>query len=93
MDTNKAREALKEALSLFPKGKWHSANPKDKDVPWHVTVADGQAVGKVTVGDLVWVSKSRGAFQLVEILKEEGTHTDKEGLKRTLFTGKVLTEI
>lgn len=87
------REVLREAVGLFPRGKWHSANPKDKETPWYVSVADGQAAGKVDVGTYVWVSKSRSAFQLVEVLKAEGTHTDKEGLKRSLFSVRIVSEI
>jgi len=87
------RDTLREAVGLFPKGKWHSANPKDKETPWFVSVADGQATGKVDVGSLVWVSKSRSAFQLVEVLKAEGNHTDKEGLKRSLFSVRIVSEI
>ena len=93
MDNSKALAALREAVGLLPRGKWYSSNPKDKDTPWYVSVADGQAAGEVTVGTFVWVSKSRSAFQVCEVLKQEGTHTDKEGLKRTLFTVRILSEV
>jgi hypothetical protein len=43
------------------------------------------------VGDIVWVSKSRDAYQVVELTTEQGEHTDKEGLRRSLFTAKVLS--
>lgn len=93
MDNTQRMEALRNAVALFPRGKWHSANPKDKDTPWFVSVADGQATGTVEVGSMVWVTKSRSAFQVVEVLKAEGTHTDKEGLKRSLFSVRILSEI
>ena len=93
MDKNQKRKVLREALALFAKGRYYSADPKDKNQPWLISIADGQTTGKVSIGDEVWVTVSRSKFQLVEILKEEGSHTDKEGLKRSLFLGKVIAEI
>lgn len=84
---------LKQAIGNMPRGKWYSPDTSVKKETWFISVAFGQAVGMPEVGDYVWVAKSRGAFQVVEVTKQEGEHVDKEGLKRVLFTGKVLTEL
>jgi hypothetical protein len=88
MDTT---ENLKGAIALLPKGKWYSPDTTVKKSTWFVSVAHGQAVGMPKVGDKVWVAKSRDAYQLVELTTEQGEHTDKEGLRRALFTAKVLS--
>lgn len=90
---NENLNGLRQAVAMFPKGKWYSTNPKDKETPWYVSVADGQVTGEVTVGAYIWVTKSRSAFQVVEVLRHEGSHTDKEGLKRSLFSVRILSEI
>jgi hypothetical protein len=64
-----------------------------KKETWLVSVADGQAVGRPIEGDYVWVSKSRGAYQLVEVTKQTGEHVDKEGLKRSLWQAKVVADL
>ena len=84
-------ETLKGAIALFPKGKWYSPDTTVKKSTWFVSVAHGQAAGMPKVGDTVWVSKSRDAYQVVELTAEQGEHTDKEGLRRTLFSAKVLS--
>jgi hypothetical protein len=38
----------------------------------------------------VYVTKSRGAFQLVELVENKGSKTDKNGLAVSLWTAKVL---
>ena len=88
MDTT---ENLKRAIALLPKGKWYSPETTVKKTIWFVSVAHGQAAGMPKVGDKVWVAKSRDAYQLVEVATEQGEHTDKEGLRRALFTAKVLS--
>ena len=93
MDNAQKRKALREAVALYAKGKWYSADPKSKESPWLVSIADGQATGEVNVGDEVWVTASRSKFQLVELLKAEGAHTDKEGLRRSLYVARVIAEI
>jgi hypothetical protein len=84
-------ETLKGAIALFPRGKWYSPDTSVKKSTWFVSVAHGQATGMPKVGDIVWVSKSRDAYQVVELTTEQGEHTDKEGLRRSLFTAKVLS--
>jgi len=84
---------LKQAVAKFPRGKWYSPDTTTKKENWFVSVAKGQAVGMPEVGDLVWVTKGRGGHQLFEVSKVEGEHTDKEGLARVTYTGKVIEEI
>lgn len=86
-------ESLKKAIGNIPRGKWYSPDTTAKKDTWYVSVAYGQAVGMPIEGDYVWVAKSRGAFQLVEVTTQEGEHVDKEGLKRVLFNCKVVNEL
>lgn len=85
--------ALRKAIGDIPRGKWYSPDTTVKKETWFVSVAQGQAVGMPIEGDYVWIAKSRGAYQLVEVTSITGEHVDKEGLKRTLFTGKVVADL
>jgi hypothetical protein len=84
---------LKQAIAKFPRGKWYSPDTTAKKENWFVSVAKGQAVGMPKVGDLVWVSKSRGAYQVVEVTKVEGEHTDNLGLSRVFYSSKVIADL
>ena len=89
----KRLEGLKSAIGNIPRGKWYSPDTGVKKETWLVSVADGQAVGRPIEGDYVWVSKSRGAYQLVEVTKQTGEHVDKEGLKPSLWQAKVAADL
>jgi hypothetical protein len=84
---------LKQAIAKFPRGKWYSPDTTAKKENWFVSVAKGQAVGMPELGDLVWVTKSQKAFQVVELTKVEGEHTDKEGLSRVFYSGKIIADL
>jgi hypothetical protein len=84
---------LRQAIAKFPRGKWYSPDTTAKKENWFVSVAQGQAVGMPTIGDRVWVSKSRGAYQLVELTEQKGEHVDTEGLARVFFAGKVVADL
>jgi len=86
-------EGLKKAIGNIPRGKWYSPDTTTKKETWFVSVAQGQAVGMPIEGDYVWVAKSRGAFQLVEVTTQAGEHVDKEGLKRALWNCKVVNDL
>jgi hypothetical protein len=68
----KRLEGLKSAIGDIPRGKWYSPDTGVKKETWLVSVAHGQAVGMPIEGDFVWVAKSRGAYQLVEVTEAEG---------------------
>lgn len=86
-------DGLKSAIGNIPRGKWYSPDTGVKKETWFVSVAHGQAVGMPIEGDFVWVSKSRGAYQLVEVTEQKGEHVDKEGLKRSLWQCKVVNDL
>ena len=84
---------LRQAIAKFPRGKWFSPDTSVKKETWYVSVAKGQAVGMPEVGGLVWVAKSRGAYQLVEVTEVKGEHTDKDGLARVTYSARVITDL
>jgi len=86
-------ESLKKAIGMIPRGKWYSPDTTTKKETWYVSVALGQAAGAPIEGDYVFVAKSRGAYQLVEVTTQAGEHVDKEGLKRTLWNCKVVNDL
>jgi hypothetical protein len=92
-NANKDRlNGLKQAIAKFPRGKWYSPNPKAQQAEWFVSVALGQAAGMPKVGETVWVSKSRGAYQVVEVTATGGKHTNTEGLECQLYSATVKAE-
>lgn len=84
---------LRQAIAKYPRGQWYSPDTTPKKTNWFLSVVKGQAVGMPTVGDLVWVTKSQGAFQVVEVLKEEGEYTDKQGLARVTYHCRVISDL
>jgi hypothetical protein len=93
MNSKDNMNALRQAIAKFPRGKWHSPDTTTKKENWYVSVAQGQAVGMPAVGDLVWVSKSRGAYQVVELTEAKGDHVDNVGIARVLYSAKVVAEL
>jgi hypothetical protein len=93
MNSKDNMNGLRQAIAKFPRGKWHSPDTTTKKENWYVSVAQGQAVGMPTIGDLVWVSKSRGAYQVVELTEQKGEHVDNVGIARVLYSGKVVAEL
>ena len=65
-------QALRKAIGDIPRGKWYSPDTTVKKETWLISVAQGQAVGMPIEGDYVWVAKSRGAYQLVEVTSITG---------------------
>jgi hypothetical protein len=93
MNSKDNMNALRQAIAKFPRGKWYSPDTDVKKTNWFISVAQGQAVGMPAVGDLVWVSKSRGAYQVVELTEVKGDHVDNVGIARVLYSAKIVAEL
>jgi hypothetical protein len=80
-------EGVKQQLL---RGTWTSPDTTVKKETWYIQCHESQVAGKPEAGRVVYVTKSRGAFQLVELVENKGSKTDKNGLAVSLWTAKVL---
>ena len=86
----KALQEMEAAKQKMLRGTWTSPDTSAKKSTWYIQVHEGQAAGKAEAGRLVFITKSRGAFQFVELTDKVGTGTDKLGLPTSLWNARVL---
>ena len=72
------------------RGVWTSPDTTPKKTNWFIQCHNNQVAGQPAEGRIVYVTKSRGAFQLVQLLEKQGDKTDKMGLPVSLWTATVL---
>jgi hypothetical protein len=85
-----AMKQLEGAKQQLLRGTWTSPDTTAKKETWYIQCHETQVAGKPEAGRVVYVTKSRGAFQLVELLENMGAKTDNNGLAVSLWTAKVL---
>ena len=74
------------------RGVWTSPDTTPKKTNWFIQCHNNQVAGQPAEGRIVYVTKSRGAFQLVQLLEKKGDKTDKNGLSVSLWTATVLNQ-
>jgi hypothetical protein len=87
---SKALQDIEAAKQKMLRGTWTSPDTTVKKTNWYIQVHEGQTAGKAEAGRIVFVAKSRGSFQFVELTEQKGKSTDKLGLPVSLWVGKVL---
>jgi hypothetical protein len=87
---SKALQDIEAAKQKMLRGTWTSPDTTVKKTNWFIQVHDGQKAGKAEAGRVVFVTKSRGSFQFVELTEQKSKSTDKLGLPVSLWAGKVL---
>jgi hypothetical protein len=72
------------------RGVWTSPDTTPKKTNWFIQCHNNQVAGQPAEGRIVYVTKSRGAFQIVQLLEKKADKTDKNGLPVSLWTATVL---
>jgi len=83
---------FQQATLKMLRGTWTSPDTTPKKTNWFIQCHNGQVAGEPSEGRIVYVTKSRGAFQLVQLLEKKGDKTDKNGLSVSLWTATVLNQ-
>ena len=78
------------AASVMLRGVWTSPDTTPKKTNWFIQCHNNQVAGQPAEGRIVYVTKSRGAFQIVQLLEKKADKTDKNGLPVSLWTATVL---
>jgi hypothetical protein len=86
----KALLDMEEAKKQMLRGTWTSPDTTPKKTNWFIQCHNSQVAGQPEAGRIVFVTKSRGAFQLVELVEKQGDGADKNGLPVSMWTAKVL---
>lgn len=92
MDTNDqvALREFEDAKKKLLRGVWTSPDTTPKKTNWYVQCHNSQVAGQPQVGRVVFVTKSRQSFQLVELVEKYADSVDKSGLPISLWVAKVL---
>lgn len=86
----KALQDLEDAKKQLLRGSWTSPDTTPKKTNWFIQCHDSQVAGKPEAGRIVFVTKSRGAFQLAQLVEKHSEKTDKLGLAVSLWTATVI---
>jgi hypothetical protein len=85
-----ALQDLEAAKKQMLRGTWTSPDTTPKKTNWFIQCHNSQVAGQPEAGRIVFVTKSRGAFQVVELVEKQADSTDKNGLAVSLWSAKVL---
>lgn len=88
-DTNRLMRFQQASRDML-RGVWTSPDTTPKKTNWFIQCHNNQVAGQPAEGRIVYVTKSRGAFQLVQLLEKKADGTDKMGLPVSLWTATVL---